>query len=58
MVHVDAAVLADPDQAGQSVLDDGPHVPAGTSRRLACDAGLVGTATDAPGWASFGLADR
>jgi 5-methylcytosine-specific restriction endonuclease McrA len=38
---VDAVVLADPDQAGQSVLEDGPHVPAGTSRRLACDASRV-----------------
>jgi len=41
VVHVDAAVLADPEQLGQSVLDDGPHVPAGTSRRLACDASRV-----------------
>ncbi len=41
VVHVDAAVLADPDQAGQSVLEDGPRVPAGTSRRLACDASRV-----------------
>ncbi len=41
VVHVDAAVLADPEQPGQSVLEDGPHVPAGTSRRLACDASRV-----------------
>ena len=41
VVHVDAAVLADPDQPGQSVLEDGPHVPAGTSQRLACDASRV-----------------
>src|SRR5688500_3721954 len=41
VVHVDAAVLADPDQPGQSVLEDGAHVPAGTSRRLACDASRV-----------------
>ena len=41
VVHVDAAVLADPAQAGQSVLDEGSHVPAGTSRRLACDASRV-----------------
>ena len=26
VVHVDAAVLADPDQPGQSVLEDGAHV--------------------------------
>jgi hypothetical protein len=28
VVHVDAAVLADPDQPGQSVLEDGAHVSA------------------------------
>jgi 5-methylcytosine-specific restriction endonuclease McrA len=41
VVHVDAAVLADPDQPGQSVLEDGTHVSAETSRRLACDASRV-----------------
>ena len=41
VVHVDAAVLADPDQPGQSVLEGGAHVPAETSRRLACDASRV-----------------
>jgi 5-methylcytosine-specific restriction endonuclease McrA len=41
VVHVDASVLADPDQPGQSVLEAGAHVPAGTSRRLACDASRV-----------------
>ncbi|HUF70288.1 MAG TPA: DUF222 domain-containing protein, partial [Longimicrobiales bacterium] len=41
VVHVDAAVLADPDQRGQSVLEDGARVPAETSRRLACDASRV-----------------
>ena len=41
VVHVDAAVLADPEQPGQSVLEDGAHVPAEMSRRLACDASLV-----------------
>ena len=41
VVHVDAAVLADPDQPGQSVLEAGSHVPAGTSQRLACDASRV-----------------
>ena len=41
VVHVDATVLADPDQPGQSVLEDGPRVPAETSRRLACDASRV-----------------
>jgi Domain of unknown function (DUF222)/HNH endonuclease len=41
VVHVDAAVLADPAQAGESALEDGPRVPAGTSQRLACDASRV-----------------
>jgi 5-methylcytosine-specific restriction endonuclease McrA len=38
VVHVDAPVLADPAQPGQSVLEDGTHVSAETSRRLTCDA--------------------
>ena len=41
VVHVDATVLADPDQPGQSVLEDGVRVSAETSRRLACDATRV-----------------
>jgi hypothetical protein len=41
VVHVDAAVLADPGQPGQSVLEDGARVPAETSRRLACEATRV-----------------
>jgi Domain of unknown function (DUF222)/HNH endonuclease len=41
VVHVDAAALADPEQAGQSALEDAVHVPAETSRRLACDATRV-----------------
>ncbi|PYM26218.1 MAG: HNH endonuclease [Candidatus Rokuibacteriota bacterium] len=41
VVHVDAPALADPDQPGQSVLEDGDHVSAETSRRLACDARRV-----------------
>jgi hypothetical protein len=41
VVHVDAAVLADADAPGQSVLDGGARVPAGTSQRLACDASRV-----------------
>jgi 5-methylcytosine-specific restriction endonuclease McrA len=49
VVHVDAAVLADPDQPGQSVLEDGPRVSAGTSRRLACDASRVVMRHDAEG---------
>jgi 5-methylcytosine-specific restriction endonuclease McrA len=41
VIHVDAGALADPDQPGQSVLEDGARVPAETSRRLACDASRV-----------------
>jgi 5-methylcytosine-specific restriction endonuclease McrA len=41
VVHVDAPVLADPEQPGQSALEEGPHVSAETSQRLACDASRV-----------------
>jgi 5-methylcytosine-specific restriction endonuclease McrA len=41
VVHVDAQVLADPEQPGQSVLEGGTRVSAETSRRLACDASRV-----------------
>src|SRR5206468_4248993 len=41
VVHVDAQVLADPDQPGQSVLDGGARVSAETAQRLACDASRV-----------------
>jgi 5-methylcytosine-specific restriction endonuclease McrA len=41
VVHVDAPVLADPEQPGQSVLEGGARVSAETSRRLACDASRV-----------------
>jgi hypothetical protein len=40
VVHVDAPVLADPDQSGQSVLEDGAHVSAETSQRIAWGAPL------------------
>ena len=49
VVHVDAAVLADPGQPGQSVLEEGSHVSAETSRRLACDASRVMMRHDAEG---------
>jgi Domain of unknown function (DUF222)/HNH endonuclease len=49
VVHVDAAVLADADAAGQSVLEGGARVPAGTSQRLACDASRVVMRHDANG---------
>jgi 5-methylcytosine-specific restriction endonuclease McrA len=38
---VDAAALEDPEQPGQSALEEGVHVSAETSRRLACDASRV-----------------
>ena len=41
VIHVDAPVLADPDAPGQSVVEGGARVSAETSRRLACDAGVV-----------------
>jgi hypothetical protein len=41
VVHVDAEVLGDPEQPGQSVLEEGEHVSAETSQRLACDASRV-----------------
>jgi len=46
---VDALTLADPEQPGQSVLEDGTHVSAETSRRLACDASRVVMRHDAEG---------
>ena len=49
VVHVDAAVLADAAAPGQSVLEDGARVPAGTSQRLACDASRVVMRHDAEG---------
>jgi 5-methylcytosine-specific restriction endonuclease McrA len=49
VVHVDAAVLADPARPGQSELDEAGHVSAETSRRLACDASRVVMRHDADG---------
>ncbi|OLC00047.1 MAG: hypothetical protein AUH30_03585 [Candidatus Rokubacteria bacterium 13_1_40CM_68_15] len=49
VVHVDAPVLADTDAPGQSILEDGTHVPAETCRRLACDASRVVMRHDAHG---------
>jgi hypothetical protein len=37
VVHVDAAMLADPTQTGESALEDGTGVSAETSKRLTCD---------------------
>jgi 5-methylcytosine-specific restriction endonuclease McrA len=41
VVHVDAAVLEDPVQEGQTALEGGMRVSAETCRRLACDASRV-----------------
>jgi 5-methylcytosine-specific restriction endonuclease McrA len=41
VVHVDASALADPAQPGQSLLEDGTHVPAETSQRIACDSSRI-----------------
>jgi 5-methylcytosine-specific restriction endonuclease McrA len=41
VVHVDAQALAEPEQPGQSVLEEGTRVSPETSRRLACDASRV-----------------
>lgn len=41
VVHVDAEGLAAESDAGASALDDGTHVSAETSRRMACDAAVV-----------------
>ena len=49
VVHVDAAILADAEAPGQSVLEDGGRVPAGASQRLACDASRVIMRHDADG---------
>ena len=38
VIHVDAPVLADPEAPGQSLVEDGAHVPAETCQHLACDA--------------------
>jgi hypothetical protein len=49
VVHVDAPVLADAAQPGQSVLEDGARVSAETSQRLACDASRVVMRHDSDG---------
>src|SRR5262245_49877012 len=41
VVHVDAAVLENPETGGQTALEGGIRVSAETSRRLACDASRV-----------------
>jgi hypothetical protein len=41
VVHVDAEVLADPSLPGRSEIEEGPEIPAETSRRIACDGSVV-----------------
>ncbi len=41
VVHVDAEVLKEDSETGQSALDDGIRISADTSRRIACDAATV-----------------
>ena len=49
VVHVDAEALREDSDSGQSVVAGGVRVPAGTSRRLACDASRVVMTHDAAG---------
>jgi len=49
VVHVDAAVLKNAEDPGQSLLEDGARVSAETSQRLACDASRVVMTHDAEG---------
>jgi 5-methylcytosine-specific restriction endonuclease McrA len=49
VVHVDAPVLANAESAGQSLVEDGTHVSAETSQRLARDATRVVMRRDAEG---------
>jgi 5-methylcytosine-specific restriction endonuclease McrA len=49
VVHVEAPVLADPEEPGQTVLEGGTRISAETSARLACDASRVVMRHDADG---------
>jgi len=49
VVHVDASVLADPDQPGQSAFEEGMNSSAEESRRIACDSTRVIMRHDADG---------
>ena len=49
IVHVDAEALRQESSAGQSVVAGGARVSAETSRRLACDAGVVVMTSDGKG---------
>ena len=41
VLHVDTEALLESSDSGDSILEDGVRVPAGTSRRIACDASRV-----------------
>jgi hypothetical protein len=49
MLHVDAGTLEEGGDVGRSGLEDGTRVSAETSRRVACDAGVVRIAHDRDG---------
>ena len=49
VVHVDAAVLADPTRDGRSEIEDGPPIAVETVRRLLCDGSIVPMTDDADG---------
>ena len=49
VVHVDQAVLADPASPGASEVEGVGNVPAGTSRRLACDGSKLTMTHDSDG---------
>ena len=49
MLHVDMTTLEEDGEPGRSELEDGTRVSAETSRRIACDAGLVKIAHGADG---------
>jgi len=54
VLHVDAATLQSDQEPGRSELEDGTRVSAETSRRLACDSGLVRIGHAAEGGAEPG----
>ena len=57
MLHVDADTLKEDGDLGQSELEDGTRVTAVTSRRIACDSGLV-TIAHAPDGEVIGAGRR
>ncbi len=46
MLHVDEATLSEAGEPGMSELEDGTRVSAATSRRIACDTGVVQVTVD------------